>query len=116
MYYQVVAITGEIVARAKTKEEAEQMAKTYGLSTDRVFEARDHDGLIGVGIGLVLLLFWLVWIFLQFSSEQLKLDWPALLGNPVPTLFFLFVLPIVGVVQIAKGCKRVKESGRLARG
>lgn len=116
MHYKVIAITGEIVATAKTKAEAEMMAKVHSLSADRVFEASDHDGWIGLCIGLAFMIFWLVWLLLQFSSEQLKLDWPSLLANPGPTLFFIFVLPIVGAVQIAKGCKRVLESRRATRG
>jgi hypothetical protein len=116
VHYQVIAITGDIVARAKTRAEAEQMAKIHNLSADRVFEVGDQDGWIGIGIGLFLMLFWLAWLVLQFSSKQLKLDWLALLASPVPTLFFIFVLPIVGAVQITKGCKRVLESRRAARG
>jgi hypothetical protein len=69
-----------------------------------------------LGIGLSLILFWLVGLVLQFSSEQLKLDWPALLASPGLTLFFIVGLPIVGAVQITKGCKRVRESRRAARG
>lgn len=116
MHYQVIAITGEIVASAKTRAEAEQMAKIHNLSEDRVFEVSDQHGWIGLGFGLSLMLFWLVWLVLQFSSEQLKLDWPALLASPGPTLLFIFVLPIVGTVQITKGCKRILESRRAARG
>ena len=116
MHYKVIAITGEIVATAKSKSEAEQMAKIHCLSVDRVFEASDQEGWIGLGIGLSVMLFWLVWLVLQFSSEQLKLDRPALLASPGPTLFFIFVLPIVGAIQIAKGFKRVLESRRAARG
>lgn len=116
MHYQVIAITGEIVAIAKTRDEALQMAKIHSLSADRVFEANDHDGWIGLGIGLALFLFWLVWLFFQFRTEQLKLDWPALLGNPVPTIFFIFIMPIVGIVQIAKGCKQILDSRRVAGG
>jgi hypothetical protein len=116
VHYKVIAITGEIVATAKSKSEAEQMAKIHCLSVDRVFEASDQEGWIGLGIGLSVMLFWLVWLVLQFSSEQLKLDWPALLASPGPTLFFIFVLPIVGAIQIAKGFKRVLESRRAARG
>ncbi len=116
MHYQVIAITGEIVATAITKEEALQMAKIHSLSADRVFETNDQGGWIGLGIGLALFLFWLGWLFFQFSTEQLKLDWPVLLGNPLPTLFFIVVLPIVGIVQIAKGCKQILDSRRVARG
>lgn len=116
MHYQVIAVTGEIVASARTRAEAEQMAKIHNLPADRVFEVSDKDGWIGLGIGLFLMLYWLVWLVLQFSSEQLKLDWLALLASPGLTLFFIFVLPIVGAVQIAKGCKRVLESRRAARG
>ena len=57
MHYQVIAITGDIVARAKTRAEAEQMAKIHNLSADRVFEVGDQDGWIGIGIGLFLMLF-----------------------------------------------------------
>lgn len=115
MHYQVIAITGEIVANAKTRAEAEQMAKIHSLSADRVFEVSDQDGWIDLGIGLSFMLFWFVWLVLQFSSEQLKLDWPALLASPGLTVFFIFGLPIVGAVQITKGCKRILDSRRESR-
>jgi hypothetical protein len=47
VHYQVIAITGEIVATAKTKEEALQMAKIRSLSADRVLRQTIAMGGLG---------------------------------------------------------------------
>jgi hypothetical protein len=108
MKFQVITVSGEVVATTQSRTRAIQIAKRHSLSEDRVFELRARDGWITLSIGIAFIAIWAITLGIQFNPDTLKTEWPAILSDPFISMFIIFILPIVGLVTAFKGYKEIR--------